>query len=175
MATIDTNGNPALIGRRDEQGLPYVWLAGHDQEICYDCALTEFAAGRFVDCIAVITGSDSGEISRCDFCGQPIDPALRPKPDTSRYTVYISDGTPECTFAVSAQDTLEEAEEAREQKQEDCHIHTDDNFGAYVRHADDCECADCRAALDAVMWGWLTPAHLAIAERERRTGDIPIA
>jgi hypothetical protein len=26
---------------------------------------------------------------------------------------------------------------------------------------------------DAVMWGWLRPAHVAIATRERRTGDIP--
>jgi hypothetical protein len=31
------------------------------------------------------------------------------------------------------------------------------------------------AVFDAVMWGWLTPRHVAIADRERRTGDIPIA
>jgi hypothetical protein len=45
------------------------------------------------------------------------------------------------------------------------------------------ECDDCNArygeqveitqeAFDAVMWGWLTPAHVAIAQREARTGIV---
>lgn len=50
-----------------------------------------------------------------------------------------------------------------------------DRIGGDEPHADDCTCADCRAALDEILWGWLTPAHVAMAERERRTGDIPIA
>ena len=28
---------------------------------------------------------------------------------------------------------------------------------------------------DQIMWGWLTPEHVAIAEREARTGDIPLS
>ena len=36
------------------------------------------------------------------------------------------------------------------------------------------QCGDCTAQFDAVMWNWMTPAHVAIAERERRTGEIPV-
>lgn len=46
---------------------------------------------------------------------------------------------------------------------------------ALVDHPDDCECDECRTRFDAIVWGWLTPAHVAVAEREARTGEIPAA
>jgi hypothetical protein len=46
------------------------------------------------------------------------------------------------------------------------------NDSANQGHDEDCTCDDCQAAFDAAMWGWLKPEHLAIVERERRTGSI---
>ena len=59
---------------------------------------------------------------------------------------------------------------------------TEDDYLDAVDAANDAiieACGDPAAAPDAlfdqIMWGWLTPAHIAIAEREAKTGDIPIA
>jgi hypothetical protein len=47
-----------------------------------------------------------------------------------------------------------------------------DHIAGDAPHPDDCECQDCRARFNAVMWGWCTPKHEAIAARGNRTGDL---
>lgn len=42
-------------------------------------------------------------------------------------------------------------------------------------HPDDCECEECRARFDAIMWSWLTPEIERRVMHYIRTGDVPEA